>query len=102
MGDNVYRADARIGEDKRIKPAGYPVKHFAGQCTEHCPWPSRLQKSGVTLGAKDTTDDQKLVYGTVMCSVRYDSEREQFVQCVGTWDETWVNQAIRETSNILA
>jgi hypothetical protein len=61
-----------------------------------------LRKNGVTLSAKGLTDDQKFVYGTVMCFVRYASEGEQFLQCAGTGDETWVNQAIRETSNILA
>jgi hypothetical protein len=30
MGDNVYRADARIREDRRIKPGGFHVIHFAG------------------------------------------------------------------------
>jgi hypothetical protein len=29
VGDNVYRADARIREDRRIKPAGFHVKYFS-------------------------------------------------------------------------
>jgi hypothetical protein len=42
-----------------------------GSATQHCPWQSGLRKSGVTLCAKDLTDDHKLAYATpAFCTLR--------------------------------
>jgi hypothetical protein len=84
MDDNVCRADARIREERRIKLTGIHARHFARWCTQHCPRPSGLQKSGFTLGVKNLADDQKLVYGTG-CHVYNTLHQSRREVCTVNW-----------------